>query len=333
VLRDPVAPEAFISARGFSDDYEVGPGDQLEIQVVGYEQLRQSLQVSNSGELSVPMLGLVRVAGMTTFEIEDEIAGRLQKDGLVLKPEVLVSVQEYQAKPIYVMGAVTTPGRFIMSQALTSVDAILMAGGLRFNAGDVAFVHRRTSAQGASVSADALAANPGARPGVEVITIDMKPLKEGRFLDAASVPLQRGDVLVIPTQVLEQFFVVGEVLDPRNYLYVHAAGKPLMASQAISWAGGPTPTAKMSEGLLVRYDETGARTELKMDWGAIIRGKQPDFPIRPNDIIFVPGSAVKTITYGLLMLTGTMMQSTAFRIGRSYQMPDSPQDRPPQLPQ
>jgi hypothetical protein len=61
-----------------------------------------------------------------------------------------------------------------------------------------------------------------------------------------------------------------------------------------------------------------------MDWGAIIRGKQKDFPIEPNDILFVPGSGIKTITHGLLLLTGNMMQSTAFRIGRTYQLPDAP---------
>jgi len=329
VLRDPAAPEAFLNVRGFSEDYQVGPGDQLEIQVIGQDELRQTLRVSNSGEISMPMVGLVPVADMTTFDIEDEIAKRLREAGLVLKPEVLVSVTEHQAKPIYVMGSVTTPGEFVMSQALTAVDAILMAGGLKFNADDEALLHRRASPQGAALSPATLAVSPGERPGVEVIKMDLKPIKEGRFQDAANIPLRRGDVLVVPTVILEQFFVVGEVIDPRNFMYT--AGKTLMASQAISWAGGPTPTAKMSEGILVRYDEQGNRTEIKTDWGAIIRGKQQDFPIRPNDIIFVPGSAIKTITYGLLMLTGNMMQNTAFRVGRTYQMPDAP-DRPPVTP-
>src|SRR5690606_23959333 len=121
--------------------------------------------------------------------------------------------------------------------------------------------------------------------------IDLKPFKNGRF-NESQIPLRRGDVLVVPNMVLEQFFVVGDVLQPRNYLYT--PGKPLMASQAISWAGGPTPTSKMSNGMLVRFDEQGNRIEKKVDWGAIINGKQPDFKIEPNDIIFVPGSAIKT---------------------------------------
>lgn len=322
IIRDPIAPEAFINVSGFSGDYQIGPGDQLDIQVLGREDLRSTVRVSNLGEINVPMLGLVPVLDKTTFEVEDEIALRLREAGLVLKPEVLASVLEYQAKPISVMGAVTTPGEFLMSQTLTLVDAILMAGGLRFNAADEAFLYRRP--EGSSLSPTVLSMSPGVTlPGVELVKVDLRPLKEGRFHEADTTALRRGDVIVVPSEVVEQFFVVGDVLDPRNYMYT--PGKPLMASQAISWAGGPLRTAKLSEGMLVRYDERGNRTEIKVDWGAIIRGKQQDFPIQPNDIIFVPGSAFKTITYGLLDLTGNMMQSTAFRIGRTYQLPDAPE--------
>ena len=263
-----------LDVQGFSDDYRVGPGDLLEIQVVGQEELRQTLRVSNSGEISVPMLGLIRVLDQSTFEIEDAIAGRLKDEGLVKQPEVLVSVQE-QAKPVYVMGAVTTPGEFIMTQAMTVVDAILMAGGLRFNAADEALLHRRGSTSGPAASPAALAANPTApRPGIEVVKIDLTGLKDGKFNEAA-VPLRRGDVLVVPDLVLEQFFVVGEVLTPRNYVYT--PGKVLMASQAMAWAGGPTPTAKMSEGMLGRFDEQGNRDERKVDWGAILRASRTTF--------------------------------------------------------
>jgi polysaccharide biosynthesis/export protein len=327
----PAGPPAVQNLWGFSTDYEVGPGDLIEIQVVGHEDLHQRLRVSYTGEVSVPMLGLVAVLDKTAFEIEEEIARLLREKALVRQPEVLVFVQEYHAKPIYVMGAVTTPGELIMSQALTTNDAILLSGGLAFNAGDEGLLYRRgSSPETANISPASLAANPGAaRPGVEVVKVDLRPLKSGRFQDSA-ISLRRGDVLVVPNLVLKQFFVAGEVLAPRNYMY--APGKTLMATQAISWAGGPTRTAKMSQGMLVRFDEQGRRTELKVDWAAIMNGKQQDFPIQPNDIIFVPGSAVKTIAQGMLLLTDTMVMTTSFRIARTYQMPDAPEmaPRPPQ---
>ncbi len=59
----------------------------------------------------------------------------------------------------------------------------------------------------------------------------------------------------------------------------------------------------MSDGILVREGESGSRQELKLDFAAILKGKSPDYPVRPDDVIFVPGSAAKTIGYGLLELS------------------------------
>lgn len=314
----------FVNLSRFSNDYRVGPGDLLAIEIVGHPDLGDSLRVTNSGEVSHSLMGAINVDEMTTFEIEEAIAKRLHEKGLIKQAEVIVSVREYQAKPVYVSGAVVAPGEFVMSQDLTVSDAVLLAGGLQFNAADEAVLHRRVSPEGAELSATDIADSPSLeRPGVETLKIDLRPLKEGRFLDAA-VLLKRGDVLVVPQMRMEPFYVVGEVVEPRNYFI--PGGKTLMASQAISFAGGPLPTARMSQGMLVRYDAAGQRTEIKVDYAAILRGKQPDLPIQPNDIIFVPGSVIKSIGVGLMQLSGSMVMNTSFRIARTYQLPDAPEN-------
>jgi polysaccharide biosynthesis/export protein len=316
------APQpAFANLSGFANEYRVGAGDLLEIQVIGQADLTQTLRISNTGEISYPHLGVLKVADLSVFDVEAVVAQRLREKGLMQHADVLVSVREYQAKPIYVSGAVVNPGEFIMSQELTVADAILLAGGMQTNAGDEALLHRRASAGGQAWSAAAVAANPDVpRAGMEIVRVDLKPLKEGRFHEV-TLPLRRGDVLVVPQQLLNAFFVVGEVVTPRNFSYV--PGRTLMASQAISWAGGPTPTAKLSDGMLVRFDAQGQRTEIKVDYSAILKGDQEDFPIQADDIIFIPGSKVKTITSGLLELTDTMVMSYSFRVARTYQMPDA----------
>jgi protein involved in polysaccharide export with SLBB domain len=149
-----------------------------------------------------------------------------------------------------------------------------------------------------------------------VIPINLKPLKEGRFFEV-STPMKKGDVLIIPQRQMNTFFVVGDVIDPHNFLY--PPGAALTVSQAISWAQGPTPTAKMSEGMLVRYDTQGNRQELKVDYAAILSGRQPDFPIQPNDVVFIPGSTVKTIAHGLVQATGLMIMQQSFRYGRQVE--------------
>jgi polysaccharide biosynthesis/export protein len=323
VVQQPAAPPAFVNLRGFSNDYQVGPGDLLDVQVVGHDDLRQTLRISNSGEISFAMVGRIRVVELTAFQVEVEIARILREKGLVQQAEVLVLVREYQAKPIYVSGAVINPGEFVMSQDLSAVDAILLAGGLRFNAADEALLHRRVGTETRNWSPADIAAKPHAvRHGIEILKVDLRALKEGRFLENA-IPLRRGDVLVVPDQQMNPFFVVGEVLDPRNFFYL--PGKTIMASQAISWAGGPTRTAKMADGMLVRYDDQGKRQEIKVDYAALLAGKQADFAIHPNDIVFIPGSKLKTIAQGMLSMTDTMVMSTSFRIARSYQMPDRPE--------
>jgi polysaccharide export outer membrane protein len=308
--------------RGFSGDYQVGPGDLLEIQVVTQADLNQNLRISNAGEISFPRLGLVRVVDMTPFEIEEAIAVRLREQGLLQQAEVLVTVREYQAKPIYVSGSVVNPGQFVMSQELTVADAILLAGGLVATAGNEAVLHRRPTPPPGERRAVAAPGPPEpGEPGLQTIKINLKPLKEGRFFEAA-LPLKRGDVIVVPQQQMNPYFVIGEVIDPKNYFY--QPGRKFTASQAISSAKGPTPTAKLSEGMLIRYDQSGRREERKVDYAAILKGDQADFLVEPNDVIFIPGSRIKTITHALLIMSDTMVMQQSFRVGRNIQRPDQP---------
>ena len=85
----------------------------------------------------------------------------------------------------------------------------------------------------------------------------------------------------------------------------------MLSSQAIAKAGGPMKTAKLSKGILVRFDEAGRRLELPMDINAVFAGKSPELQIRPNDIIFIPGSTAKTLAYGLLGAVPMVVEQTA----------------------
>jgi polysaccharide export outer membrane protein len=308
---------AFSGSSELSDDYQLGPGDLIEVQVVSHDDMTQSVRVSNSGEISLAMIGVIKVIDLTSFEVETLIANKIREKELIREPDVLVFIKEYQANPIYVSGAVVTAGEFVMSRELTAADAILLAGGLRFNAADEAYLHRRVTLDAKTLSVSDIASQPAlARAGDQVIKLDLRPLKEGRFFEV-EFPLKKGDVLVVPQRQMNSFFVVGDVIDPHNFVY--PPGASLMVSQAISWAQGPTPTAKMSQGMLVRYDSAGNRSEVKVDYAAILSGKEPDFPVQPNDIIFIPGSVAKTIANGLVQATGLMIMQQSFRYGRQVQ--------------
>ncbi len=305
---------------GISPDYELGPGDVLKIEVTGNEMLSQTSTISNSGFINYLLLGDIRAAGLTAEELEQEIAHLLRDKQLIKQPEVLVYIESYESKPIYIVGEVDNPGEYVMSQQLTLMDAIFLAGGLDITASRYGFLHRR-SRTGREAAAQeiqerdgrsaifnvwmagnspqaAILKNPEvAAPGAEIIKVDLEPLKSGGVLEP-NIPLRKGDVFVVPRRDVQYFYVVGDVVKPG----AHEAplGRSMLASQAISFAGGPAKTAKMSDGMLVRYDANGARQESKVDFAAILQGRQKDFEVLPNDIIFIPGSNAKTLGYGLL---------------------------------
>ncbi len=219
---------------------------------------------------------------------------------LIKDPEVLVYIAEYRAKPIYILGQVDRPGQYIMSQQLTLMDAILLAGGLDFTAGRYGYLHRLISeADDSEEAAPAVIKGGGAigAPQTTVTRIDLQPAKEGGVI-SPNPDMRRGDTFFVPERKVETFFVVGDVLNAGSF-EIPAENK-IKVAQAISQAGGPSKTAKLSEGLLVRYDKAGSRKEMAVDSGAILRGDQPDIFVQANDVIFIPGSNAKTVGYGLL---------------------------------
>jgi protein involved in polysaccharide export with SLBB domain len=305
------------------EDYRVGVGDTLEVQVVDVPQLNQTVEVSASGEIVLHPVGALHVLDLTAAELETAIADALKERNLLQEPQVLVFVREYRAKRIYVSGELAFPGEFVMSRNLTALDAILLAGGLTPFADRYGYVHRRT-ADGvpAGPPPTGLIESPDVpREGVEIVQIDLLPLAEGRA-PVPDVMLRAGDFVIVPRRTLQFYFVLGEVNQPLNYVYPQ--NRALMASQAIAGAGGPTRTAKMSEGIVVRYDADGNRHEMKVDFKALLEDRQQDFEVKPNDVIFIPGSKIRTIGEGYVMAANAMIAGTAFRVGRHYQLPDRP---------
>jgi polysaccharide biosynthesis/export protein len=302
---------AMLRLPGVSGDYVLGPGDLVEIQVVDSGFLDQTVRVSNSSQISLPYLGIID-ADMTAGELEETISGLLRERKLLKEPEVLVYIQEYRSKPIYVLGEVDRPGEYMMTQQLYLMDAILLGGGLDYSAADRGFLHRRLPGS-APLSEAEISEDPSVvkADDMEVIEIDLVPLKNGEMLNPNPL-LRKGDVFFVPEKKVTYFYVIGDVSRSGFFELPEKGG--LWASRGIAMAGGPSPTAKMSEGVLVRYTETGAREEHKVDFAALLQGRRPDIAVQPNDIIFIPGSNVKTLGYGLLNFVPTMARRTAIMI-------------------
>jgi polysaccharide export outer membrane protein len=110
------------------EDYRIGTQDLLEIQVLGVQDLRRDARVNAKGLIGLPLIGSVRVAGLTTAEAETLIAGLYRKDHLQ-NPEVSVFVKEYTRQNITLEGAVGKPGIYPLKGPTTLLQAIANAGG------------------------------------------------------------------------------------------------------------------------------------------------------------------------------------------------------------
>jgi protein involved in polysaccharide export with SLBB domain len=107
------------------------PGEIVNIQVYGQGQLSGQQMVDDNGNISVLLIGRVKVAGMTPREVEDKLKTELG-NGLVVNPSVSVAVTHYL--PVSVVGEVSKPGAFDWRSDMRVIDAVALAGGYTYRA-------------------------------------------------------------------------------------------------------------------------------------------------------------------------------------------------------
>jgi polysaccharide export outer membrane protein len=120
----PAQPPGFVN-----EEYRVGPGDKLRIEVYKDPQLSQSVQVRPDGKITLPLVGDMEATGRTPIELRDMIAKSLKE--YVTNPTVTVIVVEALASQVVVMGEVSRPGPVQIYGPTTIVQVLAMAGGFK----------------------------------------------------------------------------------------------------------------------------------------------------------------------------------------------------------
>ena len=108
----------------------LGPGDEVEITVYGAPDLSEHTRVSAEGNISIPLVGYVRVAGLTSSEAEGAIEAQLRQNNIVNDPQVSLYVKEYTSGSISVAGEVAKPGAYSALGPHRLFDVLQGAGGL-----------------------------------------------------------------------------------------------------------------------------------------------------------------------------------------------------------
>jgi polysaccharide export outer membrane protein len=106
--------------------YRLASGDRLRVIVFGQDNLSNSFSVDGSGNVFLPLIGLVRASGLTTAELARDVEARL-RNGFLREPRVSIEVEAF--RPFFVLGEVTTSGQYPFINGMTVQNAIAVAGG------------------------------------------------------------------------------------------------------------------------------------------------------------------------------------------------------------
>ena len=157
----------------------IGSMDTVEVRVFREEELTTMGQLSPDGTITMPLIGPVKIAGLSTDRAAAAITAKL-KDGFLVNPQVSVTIEARVRRSITVLGQVQNAGVFELppNRKLTVVEAIGMAGG---------------ATRIANTKKITLKRNTSGKP--EVTILNLKDITSGKTAD---VPLRDGDVLTIP---------------------------------------------------------------------------------------------------------------------------------------
>ena len=276
-------------------DYQVGPGDLLTVSVLGVDSFNSVSRVSNSGRIHLPHLGVLSVSGRTRRDIEELVENRLRQSALLKEPEVSISIEEFRAHPVYVLGEVMTPGQFVITEEMYLADLIALANGFNEVASPTGYLYRRSIKSPAGAEAESELGETVGTVVDEAIPIVFEDLYSDPDLN---LRLQGGDVLYVPERVRKYVYVVGDVGAPGRFEI--PPDEDLSVLRALGMASGPLRTAKLSKALLVSRFGDGSLNQRPMDLSRILKNEGTDVTVADGDILFIPGSGAKTFGYGLL---------------------------------
>ena len=245
----------------------IGPGDELEIAVYGAPDLSEHTRVSEAGNISMPLIGVVRVAGLSSSEAAGAVQSELRRNNIVNDPQVSVYVKEYTSSGISVAGEVAKPGFYSALGPHRLFDVLQAAGGPTDKADNKVVISHRDQKD----------------------SVTLRISKDPAEMAASNVALQPGDTVVVPKAGI--VYVLGEVTRPGGYVLNSTGGVTVL--QVVAVAGGPSHVASAGKTRLLRRTENGFQEE-RIDLTKLLRGKAHDVAVRDQDILFIPSSVIKT---------------------------------------
>jgi len=289
-----------ISVGASTDIYQIGPGDVLDVRVLGHAEFTQEVNVQANGRIRVPFFeGDIDVMCKTETQVQDAVREKLLT--LLRRPQVSVMVKEYRSRRASVVGAVRTPTQFTLQRRARLLDLINASGGATPTAGN--FINIVTPVESdRGMSCD----DPDPIKGeIPMETLDRKLVEAGD--PSVNRYVRSGEFIEIPEA--GKVYLTGAVNQPSA---IPLTSK-LTLTQALAVAGGVPYEGKKDKILIIRSGADGkSAPPIPYDLAAIQKDHNLDPMLRENDVIFIPTSGTRKVFKGLT--TGVLTNPTAMRV-------------------
>jgi polysaccharide export outer membrane protein len=235
-------------------EYMLGAGDSIKVQVFQSPDLTLETRVSESGTITYPLIGTVQIGGMAISKAEALIAKLLDQGGFVIKPQVSLLVMQIRGNEVSVLGQFNRPGRFPLETTQTRLsDVIAQAGGIAPSGADTVIL-------------------VGVRDGKAFRReIDVTAMYTSSEI-GEDLSIHPGDVIYV--QRAPQVYIYGEVQRPGMF----RLERDMTVMQALAEGGGLTPRGTQ-RGVRVHRRGGGGRIQ-------VIEPKLDD-RLQPDDVVYV----------------------------------------------
>lgn len=256
-------PDAAKDLADQSGMVKLGPADLVEVNVYNVPELTSKVRVSNSGDVYLPLIDYIHVAGLTQEEAQTLIEKRLSDGGFVRNPHVTIFVDEAASQGVTIIGEVLKAGIYPDVADHKLYEVLSEAGGFSPSASRKIAVIRRNQ--------------------TDPIRLDL-PRNLADDL-SGNIDILPGDTITVPRAPI--IYVVGDVGRPSGLLVDNGS---LTVLQALALAGGVNRTAKLGAARIIRKTATGM-TETPLHVKQMLEAKVPDVTLQADDILFIPLSA------------------------------------------
>lgn len=285
-----------------SQPFTLGPGDKLEIEILGETNSLATTVVGPDGKIYYYLLAGLDVWGLTLGQTKQKLEEGLAKY-FREPPEVSLLLRGVESKDIWVLGRVQVPGVYPMTGPMTLLEAVSMAGG--------------------TLSLSAFQQQEAAGANDELADLRHSfVLRHGRFLPvnferlfhrgdlSQNIYLEPDDFVYFPAATAREVYVLGAVTEPRAVPYREG----LTVAAAVASAYGTINGAYMHHVTVVRGSLTNPQVAV-VDYKSVIRGEAPDIALQPKDIVYVPFSPYRYLVKYVQLAIDTFVSSAAINAG------------------